>query len=334
MLDVKLKNCLGTIVFFSIFLGQIALSKAFDIQGHRGARGLMPENTLPAFSRALSIGVTTLELDLAVTSDGIVVVTHNPRLHENITRHKSGEWLTEKSDPIHILTYSQLRQFDVGRVKPGSRYAKKFPEQMPVDGSIIPTLGQVFELAKQAGNTQVRFNIETKIHPGKPDLTLAPDQFVQAILKVVHRHGLEHRVTLQSFDWRTLQAIKKADPEITTAYLSVSQPWFDTLAKGEKGVSPWLAGFDIDEFQQSVPRLIKAAGGDIWSPYHKEVSEENIALAHELGLKVKVWTVNENHRMRELIAMGVDGIITDYPDRLRLELSKLKMTLPERTPLK
>lgn len=316
------------------FLGSSLSAGEFDLQGHRGTRGLMPENTLPAFARALSIGVSTLELDTAVTRDNIVVVSHNPRLNRDITRTRSGKWLSEDGAAIRRLNYDELKQFDVGRINPASRYAARFPDQTARDGTSIPTLDQVFALVKRSGNTTVRFNIETKLYPGKPDLSLAPEAFVKALLKVIRRHNMSGRVSLQSFDWRTLQIMQKLAPDIPTAYLSAAQSWLDTLQRGQAGVSPWLSGFDIDDFEQSVPRMIKAAGGRIWSPYHKEVTAENIKLAHRLGLSVNVWTVNAPRRMKQLIAMGVDGIITDYPGRLRNVLRQLGQTLPLATPVK
>ncbi len=331
-------NILTTFVTINVlvvwFFSSIASAQTFDLQGHRGARGLMPENTLPGFARALSIGVSTLELDIAVSRDNVVVVSHNPILHNAITRNGAGQWLKNKEIVIHAVDYKELKRFDVGQINPASRYASRFPEQAALKGVIIPTLSEVFELVKRSGNTDVRFNIETKLHPGKPELTVSPTAFVQALLQVVRQHHMSERVSVQSFDWRTLQIVQKLAPDIPTAYLTAAQPWLDTLARGKPGASPWLSGFDIDDFQQSEPRIIKAAGGKIWSPYHKEVTQEKINLAHQLGLKVIVWTVNKPRRMRDLIAWGVDGIITDYPDQLRSVLQKLGEQLPGATPIK
>jgi len=321
------------VMLMILFLAPAALAQEIDLQGHRGARGLMPENTLPGFARALTIGVSTLELDLGVSRDNVVVVSHNPELDPAITRNKAGQWLSNKDAVISAMNYEELKQFDVGRINPASRYAARFRDQTAVDGTTIPTLAQVFDLVKRSGNAKVRFNIETKLNPEKPDLTLSAPEFIQTLLEVIERYNMSSRITVQSFDWRTLQVIQKLAPEIPTAYLSVSQPWLDTLQRGKPGASAWLSGFDIDDFQQSVPRAVKAAGGRIWSPYHKEVTKEKIALAHQLGLIVNVWTVNDARTMRQLIAMGVDGIITDYPDRLRSVLLKLGLPVPKATPV-
>ena len=309
-------------------------SQAFDLQGHRGARGLMPENTLPAFARALSIGVSTLEMDLAVTRDDAVVVMHNPRFEPELTRDANGDWLRHSSPSVHSMTLDEVKAYDVGRLNPASKYAERYPEQQAIDGTPVPTLAEVFELVKKAGNATVQFNIEIKIDPEKPRVTRSPTAFARAVIDVIRSHGMEHRVVVQSFDWRALQAVQEMAPELKTSYLTVDQDWLSNLQTGRPGVSPWLSDYDVDDFEGSAARTIKAAGGAIWSSYHKEVSAEAVRLAQELGLSVNVWTVNDPARMRELIAMGVDGIITDYPDRLRKVLSGLGMSLPVATPIK
>jgi glycerophosphoryl diester phosphodiesterase len=144
---------------------------------------------------------------------------------------------------------------------------------------------------------------------------------------------MESRTTVQSFDWRALREVQDIAPDITTSYLTADQKWLSNLQTGRPGASPWLNGLDVDDFAGSAARAIQAAGGAIWSSYHREVSVESIKLAHELGLTVNVWTVNDRGRMRELIAMGVDGIITDYPDLLREVLKQLGMPLPASSPV-
>ena len=304
-----------------------------DLQGHRGARGLMPENTLPAFAKALSIGVNTLELDLAITKDRRVVVMHNSQFEPDIARDTNGDWLEQSSPSIRSMNLETVKSYDVGRLNPAGKYAERFPQQQPVDGTSVPTLDEVFELVKKSGNPTVRFNIEVKINPENPELTLAPKEFVETVLGVIQRYQMESRVVVQSFDWRALQVIQDLSPDITTSYLTANQSWLNNLQTGMPGASPWLGGFDVDDFDGSAPLAIKAAGGDAWSPYHREVSLESIKLAHELGLSVNVWTVNNPSRMRELIDMGVDGIITDYPDRLRLVLETLGLPVPAPTPV-
>ncbi len=305
----------------------------FDSQGHRGARGLLPENTLAAFARALSIGVTTLELDVGATRDGVIVVTHNPRLEPESTRDKDGNWLSDTGPAIRSLTLKELKTFDVGRLKPGTRYQERFPDQLAVDGTRIPTLEQLLRLVRCSGNEQVQLNIETKLRPTEQELYLSPEEFIAALLSVVREQGFLERITIQSFDWRTLQETQRRAPNVPTSYLTVQQDWFDNIRMGESGSSPWTAGYDIDAFAGSIPQMVKAAGGSIWSPYHRGISAQRVKQAHDLGLEVKVWTVNNADRMEALINMGVDGIITDYPGRLRRVLENLDMPTPAQTPV-
>ena len=286
-----------------------------DLQGHRGARGLLPENTLPAFARALEIGVTTLELDCGLTQDGVVVVSHDPALSPDLTRDAHGRWLDATGPAIWHLAYHELLRFDVGRLKPGSAYAQRFPRQQGVDGTRIPRLTDVFALVQRSGNDGVRFNIETKISPLRPDQTAAPDVFVHALLQVIRQAGMERRVSIQSFDWRTLQIVQKEAPAIPTVYLTAERTSPHNI-QAEPAASPWTAGYRASRFGGSIPRMVQGAGGAVWSPYHGELTRKALEEAHALGLKVVPWTVNAETDMRRLIEWGVDGLISDYPDVL------------------
>ena len=305
-----------------------APANAFDLQGHRGARGLAPENTLAAFETALSIGVSTLELDLAMTRDGVLVISHNRALNPDHTRGPDGKFLDREGPAIRSLTLADLQRYDVGRLKPGSGYASDFPEQRAVDGARIPALTELFDLVRRAGADHVRFNIETKITPGSGAETPDPETFAAAVAKAVREAGLTARVSMQSFDWRTLAALKRIAPEIERVCLTVEALNFDTIRRGEPGPSPWLGGLDIDDAGGSVPRLVAAAGCATWSPLYRNAKPDDVAAAKALGLKVIPWTVNERADMERLIALGVDGIITDYPDRLRAVMAARDMPLP------
>ncbi|ROZ69685.1 glycerophosphodiester phosphodiesterase [Ramlibacter sp. WS9] len=296
---------------------------AFDLQGHRGTRGNAPENTLPAFERALEIGVTTLELDVGVTADGLVVIAHDPHLNPAITRDAAGQWLPGTKGPLlRSLTFSQLQAYDIGRVNPESAYAKTFDSQQPRDGTRMPTLAALFERVKALGAKDVRFNIETKINPSQPGDTLGPEEMTRALLKVVSEAGMASRVTIQSFDWRTLKLVQQLAPAIPTVYLSVQTANNDNLQSGE-----WTAGLKFADFG-SAPKMVKAAGGAVWSPNGGAVTEPLVKEAQSLGLKVIPWTINNPADMERLIGWGVDGIITDYPDRLRTVMRARGMALP------
>jgi len=311
----------------ALLLGLAAASaQAFDLQGHRGARGLAPENTLEGFALALSIGVTTLELDLAMTRDGVLVVSHDRRLNPDHTR-LDGQFLEAEGPPIRTLTLAEVQRYDVGRLKPGSAYAAALPEQRPADGARIPTLAALFGEVARAGADHVRFNIETKITPTSGTETPDPDAFATAVATAIRAAGLAARVSVQSFDWRTLMALKRIAPEIERVCLTAEALNFDTIRRGEPGPSPWTAGLDVDEFG-SVPRLVAAAGCAVWSPLYRNAKPDDVAVAKALGLKVIPWTVNERADMERLIALGVDGLITDYPHHLRAVMAAKEMPLP------
>ena len=305
-----------------------APANAFDLQGHRGARGLAPENTLAAFETALGIGVTTLELDLAMTKDNVLVVSHDRTLNPDHTRGPDGQFLEREGPAIRSLTLAEVQRYDVGRLKPGSAYAASFPEQRAVDGARIPALAELFDLARRSGAGHVRFNIETKITPTSGAETPDAETFAAAFAKAVREAGLTARVSIQSFDWRTLAALKRIAPEIERVCLTAEALNFDTIRRGEPGPSPWLGGLDIDDFAGSAPRLVAAAGCATWSPLYRNAKPEDVAAAKVLGLKVIPWTVNERADMARLIALGVDGLITDYPDRLRAVMAEKSMPLP------
>ncbi len=295
---------------------------AFDLEGHRGTRGLAPENTLPAFEKAMRIGVDTLELDVGLSADDVLVISHDPYLNPLIARDAKGEWLSGSKGPlIRSLTLAQIQTYELGRIKPGTPYAAQFATQEPVDGTRIPALAALFERVKAWGS-KVRFNIETKVDPTQPNDTASPEVMTQALVKLVRDVGMADRVTIQSFDWRTLQIAQRIAPEIPTAYLSFQNASNDTIAG-----AIWTAGYRIADYPD-LPAMVKAAGGAIWSPNGGAVTEDLVKKAHTLGLKVLPWTINNPAEMDKLIGWSVDGIISDYPDRLRTVLTARRMPLP------
>jgi glycerophosphoryl diester phosphodiesterase len=288
---------------------------AFDLQGHRGARGLVPENTLAGFSRAIELGVTTLETDLAVTRDGVLVLSHDTTLNPHIVRGPDGKWLRTRGPAIWTMTLDQLRRYDVGRIDPSSGYALQWRDQTPVDGARIPTLAELFELSKASGKSP-RFNIETKISPYRPGETPDAESFARLVVEAVRSAGLADRTTVQSFDWRTLVAVRRMAPEVETSCLTSRSP-----------LMKWLAGLDPAQHGGSLPRLAKAAGCGTWSPNYEDVARKTVEEAHGLGLKVLPWTVNSKSDIARMIDLKVDGLITDFPDRA-LEVMALKGLKP------
>ena len=297
---------------------------AIDLQGHRGARGLAPENTLAAFRTALAIGVTTLETDLALTRDGVLVISHEPRLYAALTRGADGRWLAEDGATIFSLSSSELAQYDIGRLNPAHKYSATWTEQKAVDGERIPTLQQLFDLARDArspGGRPVRFNIETKITPTSGDTTPDAGRYARAVVDAVRAAKMSERVTVQSFDWRTLREVKRLAPELSTSCLTIESANMNTVLPDVSGASPWHAGLQRADHGGSLARTVQAAGCDTWAVFWRNVTPEMVAEAHAVKLKIIPWTVNDAAEIERLASLRVDGIITDYPDKARRALA-------------
>jgi glycerophosphoryl diester phosphodiesterase len=314
-----------------VYLAANGAAMAFDIEAHRGGRALYPENTLQSFANALSMGVDTLELDMGVTRDGVVVVSHERGLNPDLARAPDGSYVAPPGIPFVRLSLEEVKKYDVGQIRPGSAYAAQFPLQHAVPGTPIPTLAEVFALVRKSGDEHVRLNIETKIDPHHPDESSGPERFVTLVLDLLEAEKFTGRVMIQSFDWRTLLLVQKRAPAIPTVYLSQQQGGASTVFLDR--ASPWTAGFDPKNHGGSVPRAVKAAGGAIWSPFFGDVDPALVSDAHRLGLTVVVWTVNRPEDMARLIDMGVDGIISDRPDLLRRIAGEKGIALPRGWPV-
>ncbi|MBM3810733.1 MAG: glycerophosphodiester phosphodiesterase [Acidimicrobiia bacterium] len=255
------------------------------VHGHRGARAVLPENTIPAFEYAISLGVDVLELDLAVTKDNVVVASHDPTMNEKFCRGPAGTRV------IREMTLEQLRRWDCGAVA-----NPDYPKQKAIPGTRVPTLDEVLSLA---GRGSFHFNIETKIFADQPQYTPGPEEFARLVVEGVRRHKLESRVILQSFDFRTLHAAAKLAPEIRRAALYSGPP------------KDWVA-------------LAREAGASIISPQYRLVTAERVKAAHAAGLQVVPWTANESNDWQRLVSAGVDAIITDDPETLLRFLNRRK----------
>lgn len=284
------------------------MTRSIELHGHRGARGLLPENTLAGFIAALRIGVDTLELDVALTADGVAVVTHDATLNPDITRTANGTWLDRRGPAIRSLTAAELARYDVGRIRPGSDYAAQFPDQDPRDGVHIPTLEEVLRI-----DPRVRFNIELKTLPWQVEPAVDGATMADAVLAVADATGTSSRITVQSFDWRGPRHVRRTRPDIRLAWL--------TRAAILPQARTWWDGPHPSDHGGSVPRAVAAEGGPIWAPEHPDLTKDSLAEAHGLGLLVIPWTVNRPDDMRRLIGWGVDGLITDRPDLARIVMT-------------
>jgi glycerophosphoryl diester phosphodiesterase len=264
--------------------------------GHRGARGLAPENTIDGFRRAVALGVDIIELDVGLTADDVVVVSHDQRLNPDITRGADGAWLDCPGPPLYQMRFRDLTVFDVGRIKPGTLYASQFPLQIPNDGARIPRLADVVSIA-----SGISLNIEMKTFPNCPELTAPPERLAEAVVEVV---GAMAPCIVQSFDWRGLRWLRDRATNLTLSWLTCGATsnalWWD-------GPSPAIYG-------GSIARAVAEEGGQIWAPDYKTLNPWDLEEAHRLGLRVIPWTVNQPEDMAQLLSWGVDGVITDRPD--------------------
>lgn len=280
----------------------------FDLQSHRGGRGETYEESLLAFQKSLELGVSTLELDIVLSKDGVPMVWHDPEIQAEKCRDTTGNFVGRD---VHELTLKELRTLACD-VK-----LEAFPDQEVPKKNRMATLPEVFTLCASY-NSQVLFNIETKIEADTPERSASPQEFVDAILDAVETAGVQDRVIIQSFDWRSLPLVKKRFPTMPTAALYDSSTWFEG--------TPWIAPA---KFGPDVLQAIADLGADYVSPDHQLINgPEYIQRAHDLGLIVLPWTVNDAARMNQLMDWGVDGLITDFPTLLRQVMKGRGMELP------
>ena len=298
------------------------------IHGHRGARGHAPENTLAGFETALRFGVTALELDINVSSDHRIVIHHDPQLNPAITRNPNGTWVTGFDERLYGMSVMELQQFDVGCLDARTLYGRGFPHQRPVHEQRIPTLPQLAEVLRRLGADQMLLNIEVKIDPRNPDWSPPPSKFATLLLKEVDEIGWLNKTWVQSFDWHVLQAVQDQEPMVPTGYLTSEQPDFNTVAVNDLNSSPWLAGFDPVNFNGDLALAVQQAGGRYWGPNYLDLTEPRVQRAHRAGLEVHTWTVNDPTDIARLSRWGVNGVTSDYPDRVRFELARLGVALP------
>jgi glycerophosphoryl diester phosphodiesterase len=245
---------------------------------------MRPENTLPGFEYAISVGADALELDVAVTRDDVVVVSHDPKLNRAVCR---------SSDPpraIRELTLADIERWDCGGVR-----NPRFPKQILVPGARVPTLDQVLALSDRG---PFLFNIEVKSFPDRPALAPPPERFAELVYQAVRRHNLQNRVIVQSFDFRILHAMGRMAPEIRLGALYVGRP-------------------------KRLAAIAHRAGAGIVAPYHALASARQVHSAHDADLEVVAWTANRPRDWRRLIAAQVDAIVTDNPAALLAYLREI-----------
>ena len=284
------------------------------IHGHRGARGVLPENTLIGFRHCFDTGIEIVEIDVLMTADNIPVLTHNPRLMAAATR-LDGRWLEGEGPAIRGLSLAALQAHDVGGLRPDTAYGSRYPDQAFLSGVCVPTLADLAALVCTAPYADCWLNIEIKSSPAHPEHTPPIADYVAGVMAVLTRFALENRVIVQSFDWRILKELKRVAPEIPRSHLSYLDRETPPMDPNILDGSEWMAGASRSDAGGSLPDLIADLGGAVWSPYHTDITAKEVARAQERGLIVNAWTVNTPEEINAAIDAGVDGLITDYPAR-------------------
>jgi glycerophosphoryl diester phosphodiesterase len=293
------------------------MPRTLELLGHRGARGLVAENTLASFARALEIGVHGLEIDIHLSHDGVVVVHHDPCLNLEMTQDAKGQWLEHPTPAINALSFEALQQYRLCEPRPGSKHAGLFPHQQINSNERIPRLEQLIELIHASRNEQLRLIIEMKMDVRIPHSESTVHRLCDSVVEVLSHHSMLQRSCLHSFNWALIQYTQEHYPTVSCAFLSAERVDWNTISGYGSAGSPWTGRFQIHDYENNLPAMVHAAGGRIWAPDYRSINAETLAQAHALGLQVIVWTVNDPQDMLSVMTLGVDGIITDYPDRLR-----------------
>jgi glycerophosphoryl diester phosphodiesterase len=285
-LTISWETMIGRALIGLLLVASAMAESRVLVHGHRGARSLRPENTLPAFEYAIQVGADVIELDVVVTKDNVPVVWHDPVLPSALCKGPQAKPV------VRELTLAELREYDCGWLKNPA-----FPRQVTVPGTRISTLDEVFALA---GKSRVEFNVEIKMFRDRPELTPLPEEFARLVLDAVRKHKLEQRVIVQSFDFRPLKAMKELAPGIRLA----------ALFNGRK---------------EDFAAIAAEAGVRIVAPHYSLVTPDKVKAAHAAGLQVIPWTANEPDDWKRLVACGVDAIITDDPEGLIAFLRKAEL---------
>lgn len=286
------------------------------IYGHRGARGDLPENTLGSFQYLFDHSIGAYETDILISKDLIPVITHDFKLDPSLTKDLNGEWITDENIKIFDLTYEELSKYDVGALNKLSKYGRRFINQKSLPNQKIPKLTELLSLSKKSQIDNLVINLEIKSTPAQENLTPSPEKMVGLILDVVNNFELNEKIIYSSFDWRVLREIKEQSPETPRAYLTYQQQTGTKISGTIYDQSPWMDFMPLKNAIE-LPRLIASLGGQAWHPYYRDISKKIVEISHEANLPINVWTVNDEDDMLKMIEYGVDGIMTDYPLKLK-----------------
>ena len=294
----------------------LAKPNHIKIYGHRGARGDLPENTLDSFKYLFENNINAYETDILISKDLIPVITHDFRLDPSFTKDEEGDWITDENIKIFDLTYDEISKFDVGSLNKLTRYGRRFLNQRSLENQKIPKLDELLELSSKNLSQDTIINLEIKSTPDEKNLTPSPKEMVQIVLNEIKKSNLQDKIIISSFDWRILREVKNQNPEISRAYLTFQQEKGMKIKKTIYSKSPWIDHIPLT-IVYDLPKIIKELGGSAWHPYYKDINKKAVKDAHDYNLPVNVWTVNDEYNMLKMIEYEVDGIMTDYPLKLK-----------------
>jgi len=285
------------------------------IYGHRGARGDMPENSLSGFKYIFDNNFFAFETDVLISKDKIPLIAHDFYLNPYFTKDQNGEWIKNKKIKIYDLNFQELLDYDIGTLDKTTSYGKRFKDQKSIKNQRIIKLDELFDLIKKYPKENMFINLEIKSTPEEKNLTPSPKDMISIIKKALSKYDYFEKILISSFDWRILKECKLQMPDVLRGHISLHTN-LKTKPKTVFPNSPWLntkQEFNVFE----IPKIVKKQGGHVWCPFYRDVTKQNVEMAHDLGLGVNVWTVNSEREMLRMIKYGVDGIITDFPNKLK-----------------
>ena len=285
------------IIITLICSSSISIADVINIYAHRGLRPLSPENTMLAYTQAMRIGVDVIDMDINMTKDKVLVVTHDLTLNPDLTKDINGNWITKKI-PIKDITLAELKQYTVGHVKPNSQTAKMYPNHIGMNNVHMPTLEEVINYTKKNVGSRIRLQIEIKTNPYDPNSSWSAQEMAEALNKVLIKTDMTYNVEVQSFEWQALVDLQKLNPRVKTAYLTdhTTEPMNADQAKQMSNYEKWTAPLNPVDYNYDYPAIVKKLGGTFWEPYQKDLTKQDVTNAHKLGIKVVTWGWTEEDK--------------------------------------
>ena len=290
--------------------------RQISLQGHRGARGLLAENTLPSLIKPFDYGMHGIEFDVQLSKDDQVIIYHDLRLKSTITRTHKNEWVAKPGPAVRSLNLAQLKSYKLGQINRQSAYGLRFRKQTRLPDQAIPTLYELVDYLDRKNLNHVVLNIEIKHSPLQPDLCPRPQYIAEKVVDEIKKLNIGKRCIVQCFNWSVIKAVRHIDPRLPISCLTTIDPTEDTLSPRRGKPSLWNAGLDIRDFENNVVSMVAQFNPEYWAPFYRNLTQNYLKQAHARNIKVMTWTVNHQLTMKRLMRWGVDAIISDYPDKL------------------